>query len=867
MKKQLLVQRILMALSLGAVTLLPVPAYALPQGMDSTTAKQVTSGTSMNITGSAANNLINWTAFSIAKGESVVFDGKNYLNLVRGGDMSTIYGALSNPGGTLYLINPNGILFGSSATVNVGSLVASTRWLDDVDKAGFQNGKDPLAQPVRYTTAGITNLGSIAADKLLLEGNRIVLLSADTLHTADGKQLLNNTTGSVVLRSGGKSAAKLKQENDKAAAEKLDANGMETYTDRQMLENETLFYTTPNHNLFDNTGYVDIGAAATAEAATSVNDTQYRADTLKAPDYDALYTVEQYDGTKLSGKVNTYWLVRNAAELQNIHNNAQANYMLTDTVDLKGSTWQPVANYSGNFNGLGNGILNMQVTGQKDADTGFVGELMGSVRGVDFVNAKVKGSGKAKVGIVAGNVVLTNYGAQQGVIADVNTSGTVQGDANGSTDVGGIAGVNTGGIIHDVVNTAVVKDGSHTAGGIAGIIEGNGVVVRAANTASITTAATSGVGGITGMNFGTIRYGYNTGNIENTSMTPIPDGPEGDRVGSFAAGIAGRNGFAQQNPATPDGKVYDCVNKGNYTAAISVFEGGIAGRGDQGHNTGAVNNYVWNGDSYETRTLQPAVDDAAVGTLMTAAIKTGTTRLSQQKVTQPVNPGKTDPGKTDPGKTDPGKTDTPADPGKTDPGKTDTPTDPGKTDPGKTDTPADPGKAEPHPVIEPLPEPVVRSLTVNQEGQSVWRVNTEVAQLTQGIMHPGSQASQALTSPVTTMPPQAKGMLADYLQMPEPQITFAPQQSVAATVILRPQAAQPVTVKQQAASAAATTTAQASVATVTIAPQSANPSVTMATSPAVQSGQEIQRQHQERKATHKVVITPSGSHQHAIVAE
>jgi filamentous hemagglutinin family protein len=99
--------------------------------------------------------------FSIANGETVQFDTNNYLNLVRGASKSEINGAL-NGTGNIYLINPNGILFGATAQVNVGNLVASTRAIDKVDADGFAaNGTNPLATAVKAATGDIVNLGKL----------------------------------------------------------------------------------------------------------------------------------------------------------------------------------------------------------------------------------------------------------------------------------------------------------------------------------------------------------------------------------------------------------------------------------------------------------------------------------------------------------------------------------------------------------------------------------------------------------------------------------------------------------------------------------------------------------------------------------
>ena len=72
---------------------------------------------------------LDWTRFSIAAGETVdiVQPGRSavLLNRVVGDDPSLIYGALRS-NGSMWLINPRGIVFGASSRVDVGGLVAST---------------------------------------------------------------------------------------------------------------------------------------------------------------------------------------------------------------------------------------------------------------------------------------------------------------------------------------------------------------------------------------------------------------------------------------------------------------------------------------------------------------------------------------------------------------------------------------------------------------------------------------------------------------------------------------------------------------------------------------------------------------------
>lgn len=83
--------------------------------------------------------IYHWQSFDIGASSSVTFDmalkGGSALNRVTGSTQpSQIFGQLqATNGGELYLINPNGILFGRGAQVNTGSLVASALNISDAE--------------------------------------------------------------------------------------------------------------------------------------------------------------------------------------------------------------------------------------------------------------------------------------------------------------------------------------------------------------------------------------------------------------------------------------------------------------------------------------------------------------------------------------------------------------------------------------------------------------------------------------------------------------------------------------------------------------------------------------------------------------
>ena len=113
-------------------------AWALPQGgvVTAGTASVTATPGKVTIVQGSQSAALNWQSFGIAAGEAVQFVQPNAsavaLNRVVGSDPSAILGSLS-ANGKVFLVNPNGILFGKGASVNVGGLVASTLGITESD--------------------------------------------------------------------------------------------------------------------------------------------------------------------------------------------------------------------------------------------------------------------------------------------------------------------------------------------------------------------------------------------------------------------------------------------------------------------------------------------------------------------------------------------------------------------------------------------------------------------------------------------------------------------------------------------------------------------------------------------------------------
>src|SRR5882757_10224808 len=184
------------------------------------------SGNRMLITNSPGA-IINWQNFSINPGELTRFIQQNssssVLNRITGQNPSQILGALQS-NGRVFLINPNGVLFGAGAQVNVSGLAASSLNLSNADflagkldfsgagKSGAIDNRGAITTPsggqVYLIAPNVTNGGIITApggDVMLAAGQSVELADSNdpdmrVVVSAPGNQALN--VGKVVAESG-----------------------------------------------------------------------------------------------------------------------------------------------------------------------------------------------------------------------------------------------------------------------------------------------------------------------------------------------------------------------------------------------------------------------------------------------------------------------------------------------------------------------------------------------------------------------------------------------------------------------------------------------------------------------------------------
>ncbi|MGF7212422.1 filamentous hemagglutinin family protein [Skermanella aerolata] len=135
--------------------------------------------------------IIDWRSFSIGQGEHTNFQqpsaGSIALNRVTGADPSAILGRMI-ANGQVFLVNPNGIMVGQGARIDVGGLVATTANIRNED---FMASRYRFDQPSANPDARVVNRGDITVG-----GQGLAALAAPGVENAGS---ITAELGEVVL--------------------------------------------------------------------------------------------------------------------------------------------------------------------------------------------------------------------------------------------------------------------------------------------------------------------------------------------------------------------------------------------------------------------------------------------------------------------------------------------------------------------------------------------------------------------------------------------------------------------------------------------------------------------------------------------
>jgi trimeric autotransporter adhesin len=216
------------------------------------------SGNTTTVTQNSANLDLSWLNFNIAANQTVNFvqpgAGSIAINRILGNSASTIFGHL-DANGQVWLINPNGILFGKGAQVDVGGLVASALGFDangGLTTSTFSGngtghvvnqgnitatdggyvallGNQVSNQGVISAHLGTVALGAGSAETLTFNGEQLLHLKVDqsTLdNLAQNKQLIEADGGRVIMTAGAQDALLASVVNNTGV---IEARGVENH--------------------------------------------------------------------------------------------------------------------------------------------------------------------------------------------------------------------------------------------------------------------------------------------------------------------------------------------------------------------------------------------------------------------------------------------------------------------------------------------------------------------------------------------------------------------------------------------------------------------------------------------------------------
>jgi hypothetical protein len=176
--------------------------------------------------------------------------------------------------------------------------------------------------------------------------------------------------------------------------------------------------------------------------------------------------------------------ISDRAGLEAINGNLSGSYVLTADIDLAGTDWTPLGNFTGTLDGAGHVIRNMTITPQ-DA-MGFFGTISGNawVKNLGFENAyAVISTGQSRTAVLAafleGNAVIENCYIANSTVGGRWCVGSFVGRARNLTDGGNAAIRNcySSAYLYTLARTDNNNSG-HIGGIIGNIYDANKIVVE-----------------------------------------------------------------------------------------------------------------------------------------------------------------------------------------------------------------------------------------------------------------------------------------------------------------------------------------------------------------------------------------------------
>ncbi|MFG8688242.1 GLUG motif-containing protein [Pseudomonas paraeruginosa] len=552
------------------------PAYALPTDPKVVAGSgdiQLVGAKNMSINQHTEKLITNWDSFSVGAGERVTFNQPTStsiaLNRVVGTNGSQILGKL-DANGKVFLVNPNGVVFGKTAQVNVGGLVVSTQNIKDADF---------LASKFQFSgssTSEVLNMGRLSA----AEGGSIALLGA----RVDNQGTILAQMGTAALGAGGDFTLNfdgnglLNLQVNAGAVDALAHNGGLLKADGGQVLMTARATTTVLGSVVNNQGAIEARSlrgqsgkiildggsgkvlVAGALSANALNEPGHGGTVeMKAAEVEVNLATQV--NTLASNGNNGIWKI--SADKVDVHRTALASggTVHVDTLSRNLATTNIELNSTKgdlNLNGPVYWAVGSKLTLNSAANLNL---KLDNLR----VSDSNYGAGPSSLGALVG----INNGLVSNVTA---TRISVNGSSSRSNAVGGLVGRNNGGRIRAASVSGTVSGYAPTTaiGGLVGENASNGrqALIEDSNS-SVQIAARSternslgGVGGLVGLNSrGVINNSHSQGRVDAS------------RAGLNVGGLVGFNLM---------GEIFRSSASGQVVAGSAGYTGGLVGLNSNG---------------------------------------------------------------------------------------------------------------------------------------------------------------------------------------------------------------------------------------------------------------------------------------------
>ncbi len=305
------------------------------------------------------------------------------------------------------------------------------------------------------------------------------------------------------------------------------------------------------------------------------------------------------------------YAVQSAAGLQAINSNLAGAYALLADINAAGFGFSPIGEtsaFTGVFDGLGNSISNLTINDPAGKYVGLFGQIGagGVVRNVTLANVSITGNAANKaIGALAG--------MNNGTVINSSASGTVNG-AGATGSIGGLLGANAGQVSGSdasvTVSGASAGIGVSSVGGLVGLNVIGGTIVDSAASGAVGGGKNAYIGGLAGVNRGTLADDYATGAVTSTATFVKVGGLVGWALGgaienSFATGAVTDTG-ADSSVGGLAGELYGGLLNGVYVGTVAnSFATGAVTAGTASRAGGFVGNIHLGkiADSFSTGTV------------------------------------------------------------------------------------------------------------------------------------------------------------------------------------------------------------------------------------------------------------------------